>query len=169
MKRLKPAERPRAAKRLIESAFEVAKLIRDDDDGDCVARPQLEPDLCVPTPAKMRKLFLEKLFSGGLEANTLVTQRESDESLWNRCESEISLYRGATTSVPRCVGPLAWWEANRSRFPTLAVLARKWLGCIATSVPSERAFSTSGNTVTDKRYSLSPTTVRDVVFVSTNC
>ncbi|EGZ09480.1 hypothetical protein PHYSODRAFT_433141, partial [Phytophthora sojae] len=54
------------------------------------------------------------------------------------------------------------------KFPILAALARKWLGCIATSVPSERAFSKSGNVVTSKRCSLDPETVRDILFVGEN-
>jgi hypothetical protein len=44
---------------------------------------------------------------------------------------------------------LDWWKKHRSDFPTIAQLAKKWLGCIATSVPSERAFSTAGNTITE--------------------
>ncbi|EGZ18209.1 hypothetical protein PHYSODRAFT_497967 [Phytophthora sojae] len=63
---------------------------------------------------------------------------------------------------------LSWWKQNHSKFPTIAVLARKWLGCIATSVPSERAFSTVGNTVTKRRCSLKASTVRDMVFMAQN-
>ncbi|EGZ17775.1 hypothetical protein PHYSODRAFT_500421 [Phytophthora sojae] len=63
---------------------------------------------------------------------------------------------------------LSWWKQNHSKFPTIAVLARKWLGCIATSVPLERAFSTAGNTVTKRRCSLKASTVRDIVFMAQN-
>ncbi|EGZ22392.1 hypothetical protein PHYSODRAFT_451067, partial [Phytophthora sojae] len=62
--------------------------------------------------------------------------------------------------------PLKWWtKERRAKYPIIAALARKWLGRIATSVPSERAFSQSGNVVTSKRCSLDPEIIRDIMFV----
>ncbi|OWZ17530.1 hypothetical protein PHMEG_0008518, partial [Phytophthora megakarya] len=63
---------------------------------------------------------------------------------------------------------LTWWKANQKGCSIIAALARRWLGCIATSVPSERAFSKSGNVVTTKRYSLALDGIRDVMFVGEN-
>lgn len=45
-------------------------------------------------------------------------------------------------------------------------LVKKWLCGMATTVPSERAFSTGGNTVTARRCSLGETMVRDMVFLA---
>uniref|UniRef100_A0A3B3S4P9 HAT C-terminal dimerisation domain-containing protein n=1 Tax=Paramormyrops kingsleyae TaxID=1676925 RepID=A0A3B3S4P9_9TELE len=39
--------------------------------------------------------------------------------------------------------PLLWWKNNQPTFPTLSKLAKKHLSVIATSVPSERIFSTA--------------------------
>ncbi|EGZ11392.1 hypothetical protein PHYSODRAFT_412203, partial [Phytophthora sojae] len=64
--------------------------------------------------------------------------------------------------------PFWWWKVNGDNYPNLRKLARKWLGAVATSVPSERAFSTSGNIITVKRSSLKPTMVRDLVFMAEN-
>ena len=43
--------------------------------------------------------------------------------------------------------PLARWKSNGARYPKLAVLALKYLGITATSVPSERIFLKAGEIV----------------------
>ena len=53
---------------------------------------------------------------------------------------------------------LHWWKANAGSFKCLSILARKYLCVAATSVASERVFSTSGNIVSAKRNRLSPET-----------
>jgi len=64
--------------------------------------------------------------------------------------------------------PLAWWKSNGARYPRLAVLALKYLGIPATSVPSERIFSKAGEIVSRRRASLKPSTVDMLVFLSKN-
>ncbi|KAL3664747.1 hypothetical protein V7S43_019069 [Phytophthora oleae] len=64
--------------------------------------------------------------------------------------------------------PFDWWRGNQHKYRNLSRVARKWLGTVATSVASERAFSTSGNVVTVKRCSLAPNLVRDLVFIAEN-
>eukprot|EP00644_Phytophthora_capsici_P002140 jgi/Phyca11/114675/e_gw1.27.460.1 len=85
-----------------------------------------------------------------------------------RCKAEFEQYLEDAKSVERKQNPLKWWSVNHRKYPTLSPLARKWLGCVATSVPSERAFSTAGNTVTTKRSQLDPSLVRDLVFIAEN-
>ncbi|KAJ8564202.1 hypothetical protein ON010_g7145 [Phytophthora cinnamomi] len=64
--------------------------------------------------------------------------------------------------------PFDWWRGNQHKYCYLSRLARKWLGTVATSVASERAFSNSGNIVTVRRCSLAPELVRDLVFIAEN-
>lgn len=92
----------------------------------------------------------------------------SSDRLRERCEAEFFHYLKAAESVREEDDPLLWWRVNCAKFPTLSVLARKWLRCVATSVPSERAFSTGGNVVTAKRCSLAPAFVRDAVYIAEN-
>ena len=47
-------------------------------------------------------------------------------------------------------------------------MARKYLGIVATSVPSERLFSATGNIVNAKRSSLDPFNVEKQVFLHDN-
>jgi hypothetical protein len=64
--------------------------------------------------------------------------------------------------------PLAWWKSNKESFPYLLPLARHYLGIAATETESERMFSVSGNTWTDKRANLSPEHLREIVYIHDN-
>ncbi|EGZ09375.1 hypothetical protein PHYSODRAFT_564085 [Phytophthora sojae] len=111
--------------------------------------------------------FLDPLF----HKMKLLTQSEIEEAkkLQLSCASEFVAYLEEAKTVPRDQNPLTWWSVNGHKYPSLKLLARKWLGCVATSVPSERAFSTAGNVVTAKRCQMDPDLVRDIVFISENC
>ena len=52
--------------------------------------------------------------------------------------------------IKRKEDPLSWWRGNASRFPHLAILARRYLAIPATSTASKRVFSVAG-IVMDKR------------------
>lgn len=57
-----------------------------------------------------------------------------------------------------------WWFKNRNRFPSLYKLFLK-ISCIpASSAPSERAFSTTGAIITDRRSSLLPKSVSEIMI-----
>lgn len=63
---------------------------------------------------------------------------------------------------------LLWWKNNASKYPLLAALSRFMLAIPASSAPSERLFSVAGSTVTDKRNSLKPSTLNNVLFLRSN-
>ncbi len=84
----------------------------------------------------------------------------------NELKSYVQIAKRTALSREKC--PRSWWKVNQGPFKLLAPVARKWLGCLCSSVLSERAFSTSGNTVTNKRASLSDTMVQDIVFLHDN-
>ncbi|XP_035825196.1 zinc finger BED domain-containing protein 1-like [Aplysia californica] len=52
--------------------------------------------------------------------------------------------------IPRTDDPLFWWRAHEGLFPELSKLAKKYLCIPATSVPSERLFSTAGELISQK-------------------
>lgn len=64
--------------------------------------------------------------------------------------------------------PLIWWKANEHRFPQMSKLARRYLCIPATSVASERVFSTSGNIVNAKHSKLTPEHVDMLTFLAKN-
>ncbi|CAI6369807.1 unnamed protein product [Macrosiphum euphorbiae] len=64
--------------------------------------------------------------------------------------------------------PFGWWKSHEKKYPLIAELAKKYLSIPATSVSSERCFSTAGNVVTSKRNCLAPENVNMLVFLYQN-
>ena len=63
---------------------------------------------------------------------------------------------------------LEWWSRNEKRFPVIAKLAQYYLSVPATSVPSERIFSTAGLILNEKRSCLHPETADVLIFLNKN-
>lgn len=61
--------------------------------------------------------------------------------------------------------PLKWWKVNGGKYPILSLLAEKYLGVPATSVPCERLFSIAGQVITKQRCRLHPSTAEMYVFM----
>ncbi len=91
----------------------------------------------------------------------------SSKSLSEVVDEEVQHYR-AVQSLSVDSNPLVWWKDNQNQFPHLAKLAKSYLGIPATSVPSERVFSTAGDIVTAQRASLLPDNVDMMVFLKKN-
>lgn len=70
--------------------------------------------------------------------------------------------------IARLQDPLAWWRGRISVYPRLSQLARRHLCMVATSVPSERVFSKSGQLISDRRSRLAPKNVKMVMFLNAN-
>ncbi|GMF29752.1 unnamed protein product [Phytophthora fragariaefolia] len=147
MSHLSAADRDSAEADLLAATRNLAR--------ECRGEPSYQTPVTVTpqTPSRMTGIFLNDLF-GPDE----VPEQRSD--LGQNCADEFTLYLSAIKTVRSNDDPLLWWRVNRAKFPNLSRIARKWLGAVATSVPSERAFSTSGNILTVKRSSLAPSMVR---------
>ncbi len=78
-------------------------------------------------------------------------------------EVELNNYMMSPT-IDSEMDPLTWWQVHQVDFPHLSKLARKYLCIPASSSPSERLFSTSGNVVTCQRTCLKPTKVNMLIF-----
>ncbi|XP_034553696.1 zinc finger BED domain-containing protein 1-like [Notolabrus celidotus] len=82
-------------------------------------------------------------------------------------ELELNMYLQAA-DLDAEKDPLVWWRQHEVNFPLVAKLAKKYLCVPATSSPSERVFSASGNIVTCKRSCLKPERVDQLVFLYLN-
>ncbi|XP_050521556.1 E3 SUMO-protein ligase ZBED1-like [Daktulosphaira vitifoliae] len=66
------------------------------------------------------------------------------------------------------LNPYEWWKSREIKYPNLAALAKEYLAIPATSVSSERCFSTAGNIVTSKRTCLLAKNVNMLTFLYQN-
>ena len=80
-------------------------------------------------------------------------------------QSDLRYYLEESVSMSN---PLAWWKLHQVKFPKLAILAKRYLSIPATSIPSERCFSTAGLTITKLRSNLEPDTVDLIIFLNRN-
>ena len=83
-------------------------------------------------------------------------------------ELEMAKYI-AMEARPMNTDPLHWWWLNgKNMFPILFEAAMKHLIIPATSVPSERVFSSSGEILTKKRTRLDPMNANILVRLHAN-
>ena len=64
--------------------------------------------------------------------------------------------------------PLKWWRENAVFYPYVSQLVKGRLCIPATSVPSERIFSTACDIVTAQRAALNPYLVDKLIFLKKN-
>ena len=83
-----------------------------------------------------------------------------------KCEME--LYLEAAEKQPIETDLLAWWQANEKRWPKVALMAKQYLGCPATSAGVERLFSSAGRTFSDLRHLMDSFKIESVLFAKHN-
>ena len=140
-----PSELQKIAKDLLNEEYE-----EFNEDNEI---PEPVPQVIQPPNAQS---FLSKIFGPS------PSQAQSSD--------EISCYLDniRTPQAPSDVDLFQWWIDNRTKFPTLFKIARKYLGVPATSTPSERLFSDAGNQITSERNRLKPETVSELLFLKRN-
>lgn len=129
--------------------------------------------LFLTTVAELREM-LNKL----PDPETPSNRRTSTSSSASSLESEISSYCNETFSedevdayirikfpVDLTINPIDWWNSKQEDFPKLSKLAMAIHSIPASSTPSERAFSSSGSILTEKRTNLNPDCVEDMLLI----
>lgn len=127
-----------------------------DDQTDTAGGPELEG----PPPPK--KTALEELLAG-----TFTDTEQSAAEPISDIDIEMDKYRNGGCIDLKCC-PLKWWKENEKQYPLLSTLAKAFLSIPATSVPSERVFSTAGDIVSAQRSQLLPENVDVLVFLKKN-
>ena len=67
---------------------------------------------------------------------------ETNKSIEELASTEINRYMAETPEKLDSKNPLTWWKSRASYFKYMSLLAQKVLSITATSVASERIFST---------------------------
>jgi hypothetical protein len=124
--------------------------------------PETDVNVKCESPAKKRKCALNDLFG-----EVFVTKVEPARSLKSKTEHEIINYK-SEDHMPLDSNPLLWWKVHQNTYPLLANLAQKYLSIPATSVASERVFSTAGDLVTAQRSCLACDQVDRLIFLKKN-
>ncbi|KAK0154985.1 Zinc finger BED domain-containing protein 1 [Merluccius polli] len=121
-----------------------------------------------PPPVKQKKTALEELFEE--EDNELQSfqQRQPLLSLAQRVDQEIQLYR-SMPPIPCKDNAILWWWNKRDTLPLLSGLAEGFLCVQASSTPSERVFSTAGDTISPERSRILPEKADMLIFLQKNC
>lgn len=141
---------------------EMEAMLYETDQGTAELAASLPQDATtVSQPEEpLRKKSLGSFFKTAATSSATLSQREL-------IEKELSAYL-QSVNVDSEANPLQWWNDHEEMFPNLKNVAKKYLCVPATSSPSERVFSTSGNIVTCHRASLKPDAVDRLVFLAQN-
>lgn len=123
------------------------------------------------------------------ECDTTLTPQQTehvtsiDDPIWGHFKNKVASIRAPTSDTSStlemrkyCESPLApldsdpllWWKTRELIFPNLSKIAKKKLSVVATSVPSERAFSKAGQLVSDRRSRLKAKNVKEILFLNSN-
>ncbi|XP_071980303.1 E3 SUMO-protein ligase ZBED1-like [Engystomops pustulosus] len=121
---------------------------------------------------------------GGTEDLHLVGQKDKGPAVVSENVYDLLLGRDPTASMPeahqqlenyivepvckRTTDPLAWWNGNHHRFPTLARLARQYLVIPTTTVQPQHAFRTVSSSLEKRRATLDAKYINHILFLHQN-
>lgn len=141
-------------------AISEMEAMLSESDQVSASQPHQAPTVSEPAAEPPKKKTLGSFFKRATTSSATSSQRE-------RIETELSAYLQSVDADSES-DPLQWWKTHEEMFPNLKNVAKKYLCVPATSSPSERLFSTSGNIVTCHRAALKPDAVDRLVFLAQN-
>ncbi|XP_041856920.1 E3 SUMO-protein ligase ZBED1-like [Melanotaenia boesemani] len=95
-------------------------------------------------------------------------QQRSAPTIQERLKKELAVYRGLPP-IPTEQDPVQWWCSKTDTLPLFSQLSFIYLCVQASSTPSERVFSTTGDTFCPERSRLQPEKVNMLLFLNKNC
>ena len=125
--------------------------------------PEVEEVIEGEPPTKKKKGPVEKIIGELFESHT--QQHLPLHS--DKVQKELDMYK-AESPPDLDSDPLAWWSSRKELYPLMSKLVQRMFSFVATSVPSERLFSTTGNVITDKRNRLTSEHADQLIFLFEN-
>ena len=113
-----------------------------------------------------KKSALEEIFADTDEEDMEVTGVQTTATV-ELISKEVGDYR-SIKRIQFDANPLEFWQTLSERFPHLTPLALKCMCIQASSVASERVFSTAGDTLTCERSTMNPSKVDKAIFLKKN-
>ena len=122
------------------------------------------------TRKKMKLKPLEKLFAADdvLKLNIIRSVAAAAPAIKIRAEKELAMYKALPPALTS-EDPSAWWWLKRDVYPLLSDLALSYFCVQASSTPSERVFSTAGDTISTERSRILPEKADMLIFLFKNC
>lgn len=140
-----PAGLKPQVRRLLSDAL---LTVRQEEAGEVEKGTVSEPPQKVPRAGSLHAMYAE-LLAEDEEQNEGLNGGGSGDT--NSRAAEINLYLSEAV-IPNSDGqPLAFWRANKDRFPGLAQAAWVFLSAPCTSVDSERLFSSAGHNLDEMK------------------
>ena len=112
-----------------------------------------------PSPKKQKQGSLLELFSDILDDSCA-----DDSSSTN----ELDCYLREPVLDYKMRKPFTWWAKHHSRYPAMAQIAKCYLTATATSVPSEKLFSSAGDIYDERRSRITPEHAESLLFIKSN-
>ena len=114
-----------------------------------------------------------KKFAGDAMLRDYLNDDSSDDDTDSADRPTITLQMdldryAAAKMQPTGGSPIDFWRLAKTEYPLLSALAFKYLAIPATSVPSERLFSTAGLVINKLRASTTPELVSKILFLNKN-
>ena len=126
----------------------------------------------VVTSAEQQGRNDDGLYRPRMKSKSLFALDDEEHALTNTgrpLQTEIELVRLRPDDVEdENFDLLLWWRANMQQFPMLAKVAQYILAIPASSAESERVFSASSNTITQKRTQLLPSNLNGLLIIKSN-
>lgn len=116
-------------------------------------------DLSVSEPPARKKIALNPRKETDI-FSVIIEDSDSSEDEKSELEKYLDL-----KADQNCSDVLLWWKTNQNSYPVLALMARDYLGVMASSVPCEQVFSHCGNIVTPERSRISDKMLEQTIFL----
>ena len=143
-----------------EESLEVASGERNEEQSSPIESPAKRPKNSEDDEDKSK---FAKLLGDIFETDMMPPRL----ALVDKVRREISLYK-AEHVADLDSNPLKWWNNRKHTYPLITKLVKKMFSIVATSVPSERLFSCSGNVISERRSCLLPENADKLIFLHEN-
>jgi hypothetical protein len=107
-------------------------------------------------PSKKPKIFLESLMD-----HNRITKKKNVKA----AKDEVDRYLELDLQDETYLSPLDFWKKYESKFPSLSRLAKRYFAIPCSSAAVESEFSAAGQIITQRRSSLEPSTVNDILLL----